>query len=610
MLLQAALPRQPRYTAGLVTARPSPATAALAVILLAAAALRLAGIGHHLRYGAPDFDERNNFVDPVLRMWSVPTADPTVYLGYAGFFNWLIFLPVGLGKAVAGETGAYVAARLVVALFGILSVWLVYVAARRLTGEWPALAGAALLAVARIAVRHTHHITPDILVGTAGLAVIALAQAAPRRRRDILIGALVGAATATKYSGLLLAPAAAAVVLWERRPRALAVIGLSAGLAFALAAPYALLQVGQEGGTGFAGGLETYFGADTESNRFLQGSGTSIQATPSLLTLSLGVPACVIALFSVLGWARPPVAAAWAIVMGMVAATIPANLVNPRHVIPAETAAAFLFCVGLARLGRRPAVVAVLATTAVISPVGETVELVARYLRPAAVDQAAEWIDGHVPGPALVATSLSRLRLPPERFEVRLLTSLDEIPRVALPHYDLLVATTVAEVDFVRVPALASFPSEEGHEGRPVTVMPAPHRGPMAVLPPDRMVFSRHDAGSERAWDGRGDTCWAAPGGELTIEAEWDTPRVLERIDVEAAAWPEPLRLFGLDELGRWLRLDLDSLRPTRAARQRVGSRFGQIYVLAPPRRLSALRIERGPGLEWSLCEVRLSGAL
>src|SRR5688500_17970712 len=115
-----------------------------------AAALRVAGIDHHLRYGSPDFDERNNFIDPVLRMWNVPTADPTVYFGYAGFFNWLIFLPVGLGKAWGGEVGAYVAARLVVALFGTLSVWLVYAASRRLTGETAALAAAALLAVARI----------------------------------------------------------------------------------------------------------------------------------------------------------------------------------------------------------------------------------------------------------------------------------------------------------------------------------------------------------------------------------------------------------------------------------------------------------------------------
>src|SRR5689334_6771375 len=99
------------YTRGLValrTSRPRAVALALAGILVAAASLRLAGIEHHLQHGAPQFDERNNFVDPILKMWATRSADPTVYMGYAGFFNYLAFLPVGIGHRTAGEVGAYV----------------------------------------------------------------------------------------------------------------------------------------------------------------------------------------------------------------------------------------------------------------------------------------------------------------------------------------------------------------------------------------------------------------------------------------------------------------------------------------------------------------------
>src|SRR6059036_2533461 len=126
---------------------------ALAAVLLAAAALRLAGLTHHLARAGPEYDERTIFVEPVLRMWRTRSLDPTVYTGYAGFFNYLVAIPVALGLRLGAETGAAAAARGVVAAFGVLSVGLAYGLARGYVGTWAGLLAAALLAVSPLEVR-------------------------------------------------------------------------------------------------------------------------------------------------------------------------------------------------------------------------------------------------------------------------------------------------------------------------------------------------------------------------------------------------------------------------------------------------------------------------
>src|SRR4249920_3735177 len=123
--------------------------AALLVILAAAAMLRFAGIAHHLAADPLDFDETHNFIEPIGRMWRSGSPDPTVYSGYPGLFNWLAFLPVGVGRRLGGATGAYVAGRAVVAAFGVLNVLLIHRLARRILGAGSALFAAALLAFSR-----------------------------------------------------------------------------------------------------------------------------------------------------------------------------------------------------------------------------------------------------------------------------------------------------------------------------------------------------------------------------------------------------------------------------------------------------------------------------
>src|SRR5215470_14244152 len=175
----------------------------LALILAAAALLRCAGLGRDVRRGSPTPDEWVNFVGPVHEMWEARSLDPHVHAGYPGLFNWIVWLPMGVGERHGGEAGATVAARAVVASFATLNVLLVYLLARRPWGEWAALLAAALLAFSRSEVSEAHFITPDVLVVSAFLALLLTARS-PRFGAGA--GLWAGLGTAVKYSGVLLFP--------------------------------------------------------------------------------------------------------------------------------------------------------------------------------------------------------------------------------------------------------------------------------------------------------------------------------------------------------------------------------------------------------------------
>jgi len=90
------------------------------------------------------------------------------------------------------------------------------------------------------------------------------------------------------------------------------------------------------------------------------------------------------------------------------------------------------------------------------------------------------------------------------------------------------------------------------------------------------------------------------------IEARWDTPLLVERVDVEVgdpARWPQRLLLLGA-ESGRPERLEAPRLRPRFG--QLRGQPHGQVFILTPPRRLGSLRLLRKEGGAWSVAEIRV----
>jgi hypothetical protein len=534
----------------------------LAAVLLAAAALRFVGLGHHLRYGGPEFDERHNFVDPVLRMWDHRSPDPTVYNGYPGFFNYVAFLPVVLGRSLAGERGAYLAARGVAAAAGTLSVLLAYWLGRSWHGgEATALAGAALLAVSRLEVRSAHYVTADVLVGTATLgALLVLA-----RRKEPAAAALAALGTAVKYTGLILGPAFLVHFWLEGRLKRLLPSAVVAAVVFVVAAPFAVLGLGTTG-AGLASGLDGYFGAQHG-----HAGGSGLPELVGTLWLSVGPAGLLLAALSPALPERRRLAPAWTVVLGMATVAALANLIYARHLTSAAVTLPVLAGAGLEWVRRRAPRLTLAGAVASVAPLAWlSVPLVERYLRPAPLEQAAVWVQDHVASPALLASTV-RLQMPPARFEVRTVDAPAEVPAEALRQYDALVS---AGPDLAGLAPSAGFTSDEG-----AAFVFVPPRVTWRPAPPAQ----RRDSGSG-------------------IELRWAQPVTVARVEVEGSDWPQPLQL--LDGAGQ--PVAAEGLRPTRPSRQREGAPHGQVYALVPPRALTVLRLERTDGRPPQLSDLRV----
>jgi 4-amino-4-deoxy-L-arabinose transferase-like glycosyltransferase len=592
---------------------------ALLAVLVVAAALRFAGITHHLARAGPEYDERTIFVEPVLRMWRTGSLDPTVYTGYAGFFNHLAAIPVAIGQRLGAETGAAAAARGLVAVFGVVSVALVHGLARRHAGPAAGILAAALLAVSPLEVRSAHYVTPDVLVGTAMLGALLVLARGPAGRAEAIAGVALGAATAVKYTGLLLAPAIAADRLARGRARGLFRVGLAAALAFAACAPFALLHLRRQGAE-LAWALQSYYGRDAAANRFVQGDASAAAAPLLIVAGALGPVGCALALASILVFRpRRLLVPALVVVVAATVVLLPANLIFPRHLVPVAVVTPLLAASGWRGVGdllggwrARRALLAILALAALAPPASASWRLVARYLQTPAVDRAAEWIEARVSGPALVAVSLDRFALDPARFEVRTVRAYGDLapeaPEVTW-HYDLLVTTRREADGWPGFTTVSSFESEERDAGLALLVRrPLAPRGTLRAAPASLRASHDEDRVGA-AWDDDPDSVWQAPSGLGWVEAHWEQPLVVERVDIEVGkdpdAWPQDISFQG-SHGATWSPLAVVGLRPNRPAKQRVGGPHGQIYVLAPPRLLRGLRIERGAGGPWSLATVRV----
>lgn len=573
---------------------------ALAVILAAAALLRFAGLGQDLRRGPPTPDEWENFVGPVRQMWDARSPDPNVHGGYPGFFNWIAFLPMGVGLRLDGEAGACLAGRALVAAFGTLNVLLLFLLVRPNWGAAAALVGAALLASSRSEVSEGRFITPDVLVVSAFFALALAAQARPPG--SLWPGVFAGLGTAIKYSGVLLFPAVAAEIVSRRRWTRLLPAMACGALAFAVAAPFALLwRRDQKRGVGeFA----SYYFAPLMGGRLFESATRQVGEVLSWVWTNLGPVAAALALLCVLARPRRPLAAPAAVVLASLCALALAGQVYPRHVLLASAAATVLSAAGYAAVGGRLPrwAGALLAVAALAVPSWRGTRVALGYTRPTPLDAAAAWIEGQG-RPLRVATSLERLRLEGP-IEVRSAALLWEWPAEALAHYDLVVAPLDVAGRLRGAATVRSF-ADPRDPGGAILVL-------RATRPPERRWpsparVSATAPGAERAWDGHDGTAWTAPPGAGWVQAEWDESRALHAIEVVAAPgeghWPQRLAVMGRRD-GSWAPLRALPIRPTRARAQQPP--HGQELVLDAPVAVDALRIERRAGGEWGLAEVRV----
>src|SRR5262245_8375626 len=152
----------------------------LVPIVLLAAALRFTGLDWGLRH--PPHNDERSFVENAEHMLRARTLDHRFY-EYPALFLYLL-VPV---QAAAGDgPGAYLAARGLVASFGVLSVGLVGLIGMRRFGAWAGLSAAALLAVSPLEVITAHEVRPDVALESFALVALASLWALDERRRTDL----------------------------------------------------------------------------------------------------------------------------------------------------------------------------------------------------------------------------------------------------------------------------------------------------------------------------------------------------------------------------------------------------------------------------------------
>lgn len=248
--------------AGTRARRPPMVRAAWVAILVLAVALRAYPL--HVLYLHPDQE-----LQPGLALDSLVRESwrPASLVYPTGFFTllrltcgaiYLLGLGAGwwvdrvdfAGTAIESPFLLYVPPRALACLFGVATVWLTGALAATLFGPRAGLAAAALLAVAPLAVRESHHGSLDA-AATAMFTATLLAAARYRRDGDartlVLAGAAAGATLAFRYQ---LAAVVLAVPLaeWLRAERAaggtrrLAAAALAAGASFTVLNLFPLLD--------------------------------------------------------------------------------------------------------------------------------------------------------------------------------------------------------------------------------------------------------------------------------------------------------------------------------------------------------------------------------
>ena len=219
--------------------------ALLLAILTLAAVLRFVGLSWGLRL-QPTWDERV-FVHSTRAMITKGDLDHRYY-EYPGLFFYLL-APVLASVPSESETGTfYLAARALVAAFGVASVALTYLLGARLVGPGVGLMAAAFVAVSPVEVQTAHQVRPDVVLETFALvAFLAFVRLGTEPRRDVWAGITLGAATAVKFTGVFLVPSLVLSRLLAPgvRPSRCVWIGLSSLVVFFVLTPYSLLNFRQ-----------------------------------------------------------------------------------------------------------------------------------------------------------------------------------------------------------------------------------------------------------------------------------------------------------------------------------------------------------------------------
>lgn len=584
---------------------------ALAVLLAAAAALRFTGLGWGLRH-PPAIDEYY-FVSSTSEMLARGDFDHRFHEYPALLFYILAVIYRVLGQHEASPS-AYLVARMVVAAFGVASVALTWRLARPLAGDRAALFAAAVVAVSPLEVRTAHMIRPDVVLEVFCLfALIAFRKRNDRAASDVAAGAALGAATAVKFSGVLLAPSYAVEWLVHpgRRRVGVAIAATAAVATFALLSPSTFLWPA-EARAGMASQVAFHYAAEPHTWREVAVSYASAFAD------AVGAPAAALALAGLFLGVRA--GRQWWSLAVLPLFTVllfsTADVVRVRFLIPTLGVLAVFAGYTFDRLAARtrPPLAALLAAAALAIPLAESVRDVASLVRPGPRDRAADWLAANAPdGARVVMTAQAALGLP-ARLEVLRVDGLDGRAWLAAREADFVVSgggddrRVVRQLSRVQVmrpdrPAMggsvvvSSVPDPVRRSYEPVPVSPG-------------LLSASSSEGLERLCDGDRATVWRLPGARETsgwLQVELPAPVALGRVELllEDGAKEAPnLSLAASEDGRRWAPIAAVSARPGVAEQAGPPS---QVLVFDPVRARRLRVLATGSAARtWAVAEVNL----
>jgi hypothetical protein len=597
---------------------------ALGTVLLLAAALRFTGLSWDLRH-TPHVDERY-FVENVALMLSEGDFDYRFY-EYPGLFFYLLYpLLAAVGTTVPADATAYLAARGLVAAFGVASVGLVYLLGTRLAGPITGLIAALFLAVSPVEVQTAHGVRPDVVLETfALLALLVFSTVGESSRRDVASGIALGAATAVKFSGVLLVPSYLAYRLLApgHYVRRMVLAGAISLITFLVLSPYTLLNA-----TGFLDGVLTqvgyHYGGSIGAGDYLGRVWTYLGHPQGTLRKALGTLGVLLVVAGLI-----PAAREWKkwlpllLFPALMVAVFSTSLVHhDRFLVPTLGVLALLGGRATQWLTERSRLTIAVVLVALAFPFYASMSYVLAVSRPSTRDRALDWIETHLRPGARVVSSLTDLGRAGSTFELMSLASSPGLFGVQVRNADaaLLRPADDAQND-LDLPLTLALEPESEFSGPPLKLYVVPESLRTRYEPvPLEVSWLAASESAERLpnlIDGRLTTYWGTgeaqrPGNWIQIQLP--EPIVVARLELSLGRRPlrgaRELRLEGRSE-DAWTEI------PYVMGRAGVQGQFldengASQVLLFEPRLLRGVRLfQTGRRTRsWSIAELRVDQPL
>jgi hypothetical protein len=583
---------------------------ALLLILILAAGLRFWGLAAGIRHLPQQFERI--FVQSVSEMVSKGDFNQRSFL-YPGLFFYLLYLPIAFVHS--GGPSAYLAARRVVASFGVLNVGLTYVLGSRVSGRRVGLIAALVMAVSPLEVKICHAIHPDIVLETfALLALLAFRTVGPGLKGDLRSGVALGAATAVKFTGVLLVPSYLAYRFLAAGPRVarIALAGVVSVVTFFVFTPYAIVAP-----RAFVGGMHEQL-----TYQYVQHAEAPTHLRLALFYVRtavahLGVPGACLFVLGLLAWRKGWREWGPLLLLPFVAVAVysTATIAGARFLVPACGVLALLAARGAVWVvDRLPRAGWLLVVLTALPPLGESLDFALKIARPTPLDQASEWIGAHLPPGSAVLTGEKHLVIDKTRFDlVWADVSNAWSNRLIARNIALVVADPADPMvkDFIEVYRAVSATPEAGPTlglfVAPPGLRPVYRPVPLQAT---RLSSSENEALLGTLRDGNRFTFWHSSswqGPETWIQVEWPAPILLGRVVTQLRNHiGSSLTLFVTEDGQSWRAVptaEVESTNEEGPPRQ---------TLLLEPTRVRGIRIvpARKFHTRWAVTELRLDEVL